>query len=135
MNKLNLKNWQPILELSIVSTVVFLIHKLVFFIKRNNPSFHNFHYQIETIYFFFFACSLILLFILILVKSKNIDNVGYTFLLITCSKMAIAYIVLLPILNSDTKSVAIEKINFFIVFALFLAIETIITIRIVNNNR
>jgi hypothetical protein len=48
--------------------------------------------------------------------------------------MAIAYIVLLPILNADTKSVAIEKINFFIVFALFLAIETIITIRIVNNN-
>ena len=135
MNKLNLKNWQPILELSIVSTVVFLIHKLVFFIKRNNPSFQNFHYSVETVYFFFFVCSIILLFILILVKSKNIDNVGYTFLLITCSKMVIAYIVLLPILNADTKSVAIEKINFFIVFALFLAIETIITIRIVNNNR
>ena len=132
---IQLKKYQPILELTIVSTAVFLIHKLFFFIKSNNPSFQNFHYSIETVYFFFFVCSLILLFILILVKSKNIDNVGYTFLLITCSKIAIAYIVLLPILNADTKSVAIEKINFFIVFALFLAIETIITIRIVNNNR
>ena len=132
---IQLKKYQPILELSIVSTVVLLIHKLFFFIKRNNPSFQNFHYQIETVYFFFFVCSLILLCILIPVKAKNIDNVGYTFLLVTCIKMVIAYIVLLPIFNTNLENASIEKINFFIVFALFLAIETIITIRIVNNNR
>ena len=132
---IQLKKYQPILELSIVSTVVFLVHKLFFFIKRNNPSFQNFHYQIETVYFFFFVCSLILLCILIPVKAKNIDNVGYTFLLVTCIKMVIAYIVLLPIFNTNLENASIEKINFFIVFALFLAIETIITIRIVNNNR
>ena len=132
---IQLKKHQPILELTIVSTVVFLIHKLFFFIKSNNPSFQNFHYSIETVYFFFFVCSLILLFILIIVKEKNIDNVGYTFLLVTCVKMAVSYAVLSPILHSGNPNLSIEKLNFFLVFALFLTIETIVTARILNNKQ
>jgi len=55
--------------------------------------------------------------------------------LVTCVKMALSYVILHPIIHSDTQNIKIEKIDFFIIFALFLAIETIVTIRILNNKQ
>jgi hypothetical protein len=132
---MNLKKFQPILEVLILSSVVYLIHKLVFFLNDDNPKLQGFNFSIETIYEFFFTCSVIIVFILILVKEKNIDNVGYSFLLVTCVKMAVSYAVLSPILHSKNLNLNIEKLNFFLVFALFLTIETIVTARILNNNQ
>ncbi|WP_396186395.1 hypothetical protein [Flavobacterium sp.] len=132
---MNLKKFQPILEVLILSSVVYLIHKLVFFLNNDNPKLQGFNFSIETIYEFFFICSVIIVFILIIVKEKNIDNVGYTFLLVTCVKMAVSYAVLSPILQSRNTNVSIEKLNFFLVFALFLTIETIVTARILNNKQ
>ena len=132
---MNLKKFQPILEVLFLSILVYLVHKLFFLLNDNNPKFQNFHFPIETVYGFFFFCSVIILLILIKVKTKNIDNVGYTFLLVTCIKMAISYAVLSPILHSGNANVGIEKVNFFIIFALFLTIETIVTVRILNNKQ
>lgn len=129
---MNLKKYQPIIEILSISVVAYLVHKLFFYLKESNPNYTNFYYPIEIIYGFFFICSVIILFILIQVKSKNIDNVGYTFLLVTCIKMGVSYAILSPILHSGNSNVGIEKINFFIIFALFLTIETIVTIRILN---
>ena len=132
---MNLKKYQPILEVLFLSILVYLLHRLFFFLNDNNPKFQNFHFPIETIYGFFFSCSVIILLILIKVKTKNIDNVGNTFLLVTCAKMAISYALLSPILDSRNLNVRIEKVNFFIIFALFLTIETIVTVRILNNKQ
>lgn len=132
---MNLKKFQPILEVLFLSALVYLIHKLVFFLNDDNPKLQGFNFSIETIYEFFFSCSVIIVFILIKVKEKNIDNVGYTFLLVTCVKMAVSYVVLYPILHSENPNVSIEKLNFFIIFALFLTIETIVTVRILNNKQ
>lgn len=130
---MNLKKYQALFEILLISIVTYSIHKLVFFLNKNNPKFQNFYYSIETIYGFFFICSLFILLILIRVKKKNIDNVGYTFLLSTFIKMGGSYALLSPILHSENPNVAIEKLNFFIVFALFLTMETVVTIRILNN--
>ena len=132
---MNFKKYQPILEILSLSVVVYLVHKFFFFLNDNNPKFQNFYFPIETVYGFFLLCSVIILFILIKVKAKNIDNVGYTFLLVTFIKMAISYTVLSPILHSGNPNVGIEKLNFFVIFALFLTIETIVTARILNNNQ
>ena len=132
---MNLKKYRPILEVVFLSILVYLAHKLVFFLNENNPNLQGFHFPIEAVYVFFFICSVIIIFILIKVKEKNIDNVGYTFLLVTCIKMAISYVVLYPILHSGNPYVRIEKLNFFIIFALFLTIETIVTIRILSNKQ
>ena len=132
---MNLKKFQPILEVLFLSILVYLVHKLFFLLNDNNPKFRNFHFPIETVYGFFFFCSVIILLLLIKVKTKNIDNVGYTFLLVTCFKMAISLAVLYPILHSGNPNVRIEKVNFFIIFALFLTIETIVTVRILNNKQ
>lgn len=131
---MNAKKYDSIFRVFLISIVAFSAHKLFFFLNENNPKFQNFHFSIEAIYGFFFFCTVIILLILIKVKSINIDNVGHTFLLLTCIKMAISYVVLLPILHSGNQNIEIEKLNFFLIFALFLATETIITIRILNNN-
>ncbi len=132
---MNLKNYQPILEVLVLSVVVYLVHKSFFFLNENNPKFQNFHFPIELIYGFFFTCSIVILFLLIIVKTKNIDYVGYTFLLVTFIKMVLSYAILSPILHSGNPNLRIERINFFIIFALFLTIETIVTIRLLNNKR
>lgn len=131
---MNLKKYQPILEVILLSVVVYFVHKLVFFLNADNPKFQNFHLPIEAVYVFFFLCSTLILFVIIKVKTKNIDNVGYTFLLVTFVKMVLSYAVLSPILHSGNVNMKFEKINFFIIFALFLAIETFVTIRLLNKN-
>lgn len=132
---MNLKKYQPILEVFVISVLAFLAHKLFLFWNENNPKFHNFYFPIEVIYIFFLLCSTVIIFILIKVREKSIDNVGYTFLLITFIKMGISYAVLYPILHSGNINANTEKINFFFVFSLFLTIETIVTIRILNNKQ
>ena len=72
---------------------------------------------------------------LLYVKQKNIDNVGFTFLFATCLKIGISFVLLMPILNSKISNIGYEKINFFIVFAIFLSIETVVAVRILNNNQ
>jgi len=49
--------------------------------------------------------------------------------------MAISYAVLSLIIHSGNQNLKTEKINFFIIFALFLTTETIVTIRLLNNNQ
>lgn len=130
---MNLKKFQPILEVLILSFFVYGMHKLFFLLNDNHPKLQDFNFSIETIYEFFFTCSVIIVFILIMVKEKSVDNVGFTFLLVTCVKLAVSFVVLSPILQSRNPNVSIEKLNFFFIFALFLTIETIVTARILNN--
>ncbi len=132
---MNFKKYQPIFEVSLLSILVYVVHKLVFFLNNNNPFFKGFHFPIEFVYGFFCSCSLLIVFIIIKVNEKNINNVGFSFLLVTFIKMALSYTVLSPILNSGNLNVRTEKINFFIIFALFLAIETIVTVRILNKRQ
>jgi hypothetical protein len=129
---MNFKKYKPLIEVTLLSILVYLVHKLVFFLNQNNPNLQGFHFPIEVVYGFFFICSLLIILILIQVNEKNIDNVGFTFLLVTFIKMALSYVVLSPILNSGNINVRTEKIDFFIIFALFLTIETIVTVRILN---
>lgn len=132
---MNVKKYKPILELTLVSVFLYLVHKLFFYFNRDNTNFQNFHASLESVYVFFFLCSVIIIYILIQVKAKSQENVGYVFLLVTCIKMGLSYMMLSPIAHSGNQNAPIEKINFFIIFALFLAIETILTIRILNNKQ
>lgn len=130
---MNLKKYRPILEVILFSIIIYFAHKFVFFLYKNNPKVQDFLFPIEVVYGFFFSCSLLLMFILMKVKEKNIDNVGNTFLLVTCLKMGLSYLLLSPILNSGNVNLRYEKINFFLIFAFFLALETVVTIRMLNN--
>lgn len=126
--------YRPLQEVIGIALTSFIIHQLILGVFYQNIQ-DDFHYSITTIYAFFIICSLLIVLLLIKIKEKNIDSVGNTFLLVTCIKMALSYIVVMPLLGNITKNGQLEKFNFFVVFALFLSIETIVTIRILNKKQ
>ena len=132
---MNLKIHKPILILFLVSIVFYLIHKTVFYIFKNELNSADFIYSLETLYTIFLFFSAIIVFVLLKIKQKNINNVGMVFLVMTSIKMVICYFLLYPIASKSLVRISIEKTNFFVMFILFLAIETIVTIRVLNNKQ
>jgi len=113
-----------------VAIVLYTIHQLIFWGLNINQD--HFKYSLETLYVFFVVLSAILFQILWVVKEKSFDNVGMSFLLATSIKMIICFVLLRPILQTTHADNSIERINFFLLFIVFLAIETLFTIGLVN---
>jgi hypothetical protein len=130
-----IKNYKPIFSILLISIVLYLLHKTVFFIFEKEVATDHFYYPLETVYLFFATLSILIVYTLLIVKEKSFDNVGMVFLLITSVKMVFCYLFIMPTMHVVTANYAIEKINFFVLFILFLAIETIVTIRILNNKQ
>ena len=78
----------------------------------------------------FFILSLIVLITVTKVSEKNFDNIGMVFMIATSIKMVVAFFLVRPILHLQDNM--IEKINFFVVFIIFLLTETIIVAKILN---
>ena len=130
-----IKEYQPILEILLASFSTFLVHKLVFFFLDYYTIESTFQYSLFQVYLFFLFCSVCIVFILIQVKKRDLDNVGNGFLLLTLIKIGIAFLFANPIVSSTSKFKDIERMDFFIVFAVFLTIETMATIGILNNKQ
>lgn len=122
-----------ILTLSI-AVVLFFGNKLILQTESFNQNFKLFSYSLETIYTVLCVFSIIILVILLIVNSRNKDVVGLTYLLITSIKAGILFFIFSDIISSSNEN-TVERINFFIVFILFLAIETLITIRLLNKKQ
>lgn len=132
---MDLKKYKPILEVIILAVPLYIGHKIIFSISGLAIKTGTFQYSLEQLYAFFLTASVLILFVLVKIKEKNLDNVGNVFMLLTCIKMALSYVVLRPILNNVNQNQHFEKINFFTIFMLFLAIETIIAVRLLNNKQ
>ena len=124
---------KPLFSIILIAVLGLIIHKLIFFLLVAKTIEDNFIYSIPLLYGLFSIFSLLIVGVLIKVKQRNIDNVGYTFLLLTSIKLVVAYLLIHPILKASLNQTPLEKINFFIIFIYFLATETILTIRILNN--
>ena len=131
---MNLRKYRPVLELTGFSVFALALHVLFFHFFAVGKD-EGFRYTIPQLYAFFFLIAFLIVVILVIVKSKNIDSVGNTFMLLTCIKMVLAYILLHPILESTHPNIATEKTNFFFIFAIFLTVETIVSIRLLNQNK
>lgn len=121
--------WRPIVEIIVISILAAVLHALTLHLFKVYTD--AFVYAPLELYVYFLIASVIILLVLIIVEKRNKDNVGYTFLIITSAKMVLAYFLLRPVLAHDMK---IEKINFFVIFALFLAFETITASRMLNRD-
>lgn len=130
---MNLQNSKPLLSLLLLAGLAYLLHKIIFYVLHINDQ--AFHYSIETLYLLFLGLSTIVFIVLLKVKERSFDNVGMSFLLGTSIKMVFCYLILRPLLQVSTQNNMIEKKNFFVMFILFLAIETILTIRILNEKQ
>lgn len=132
---MNFKTQKPVFTTLLLTLLFYIIHKVVFMFFVDNEAISHFVYPLELLYLFFGISAILIVVLLTKINAKNINNVGYTFLLVTSVKMALAYFFLQPILNSKTEFIKIEKINFFIIFIAFLTIETIVTIRMLNKKQ
>jgi hypothetical protein len=130
---MNLKKLYPFLTLMGIAFLLYVIHKLIFDLFKINQQ--QFHYSLEELYLFFLILSMIIFKVLFIIKGKSFDNVGMSFLLATSVKMIFCYLILRPLLQIPKANNATERINFLILFIVFLAIETLFTIRLVNEKQ
>ena len=132
---MNLKKYSSLFVLVIAALVGLIVHKTIshFIVPKEFED--KFVYATPVLYLLFAALSTVIVFLLMKVKQTAIDSVGYAFLAMTTVKMVIAYALLRPIIHTHLPKTPTEKMNFFIVFIYFLAIETILTIRILNNKQ
>ncbi|AWA29230.1 hypothetical protein HYN48_03520 [Flavobacterium magnum] len=122
---------RPLSETAVLAATAFAGHALLLhFIWPGRTA--DWHYPIVALYGFFSLCSLFIAYILGRTKVKNIDSVGSTFMLLTCIKAVLAYVLLHPVLTSGKMDVEFEKMNFFAVFAIFLTIETVVSVRLLQ---
>lgn len=127
---MNFKKFFPFLILLSLVLVIYVIHRVIFYVL--NIDTNTFHYSLEVLYLFFFLLSTVIFKILLKVKEKSFDNVGMSFLLATSVKMIFCYLIVRPLLHVPKPNSPVERVNFFVLFIVFLAIETLFTIRLVN---
>ncbi len=124
----------PVAHSIIISLILLLIHKSIFYFFFPDTE-ANFHFSLLELYTFFATCSIIITAISIIVKNTSINSVGQVFLLTTFVQIMICFAVFYKPLNAEGTFIKMEKANFLIVFLLFLAIETILTVRLLNKNQ
>jgi hypothetical protein len=132
MKRLEFKLFASIL---LFSVVLYGIHKFLFFQFLAQSLQSKFIYSLELLYGYFFMASVIIVSVLVFIRKKNLDNVGFTFLFLTVTKMGIAFFFMQAILNSEGIHQPTEKMSFFAIFILFLTIETVMAVRILNNKQ
>lgn len=126
--------YKLLFKMFIISVLLYALHKLVF-CQVLLQSDADFIYSINLLYGFFFLASVLISVVLLAVNKKNINNVGFTFLFLTVLKMGIAFFFLRPILSSTSSLMTLEKKNFLVIFLVFLAMETLVAVKILNNKQ
>ena len=115
--------------------IVFCIYTIHFFTFKYFKIVINrtvLNLDLNDLYLIFSLFSFIIITILLFIKQKNIDLVGNVFLLITCIKAIVCYIIIRP-LTVVSINYSTEKFNFLGMFLFFLILETIATIKILNS--
>jgi hypothetical protein len=132
---MKLSLFKPLLLVLVFSMLFFCVqyYSLVYLIGEN--AINTFCFSLVEIYLFFTISSILIVTTLIFVRKKNLDIVGYFYLILTMVKMGIAYFFLHQINQHTNDFLSYEKKSFFVSFILFLAIETLITIRLLNKNQ
>ena len=111
--------------------VVFDSSILYFFFKNEQELFHFENYKVITLFtsLSFIVCATSYYF-----YKKNFDIVGYVFLFLTMVKMISLLFISKTLLTSNT-ILDFEKYHFFVLFFLFLLVETYLTILLLNKKQ
>ena len=119
--------WMALIMLS------YFAHQFVFELMEIKSA--TFSYSLLSLYLFFGLFSIGILLTVFEVSARSFDLTGLSFLIVTSIKMLACFVFVRPVLKSISITAPIEKINFFVMFIVFLAIETIVTIVILNEKQ
>ena len=110
-----------------------LFFSLQYFVVEHLKETKTFFYSTWSIYtFHFFATLLIYLFIVFVQKTFS-DKTGFAFMACSLLKMMAAVIFLLPLIMNKEQSALNDVITFFIPYFLYLLLETVFTVKMLNN--
>jgi len=123
-----------LLKLSGIAAACLVLNLLVYQIPNLKEQAATFTYSVATVYVLFFVFSVIILFALHQIAKISPTQTGYVFLGLTTLKVAGSYFFVAPIL-SKTISFPSERINFFVIFMLFLFIEAYFTAILLNKKQ
>jgi hypothetical protein len=132
---MKLSIFKPLLSVLGFSILCFSAHYYILIYLIGQDALSDFYFSVEQIYLFFTISSILIITTLVFVRKKNLDIVGYFYLILTMVKMGVAYFFLHQINKNPHEFLSYEKNSFFLSFILYLAIETLITIRILNKNQ
>lgn len=118
--------------ITIATIILFIANTFLYRLPELSSATDNFAYPLWLVYLFFFGFTVIILAVLLKISVINKEQIGYAFLFLTALKMAASYFMARPVLTKTIDDPT-EKINFFVVFILFLAIEAYYTARLLNN--
>ena len=128
-------NWNKFKNSIFALILVFCCYGLHYFVFEHfniQLNLQELNLGLSDLYFSFSSFSVLIIIILLFIKQKNIDLVGNVFMLMTCIKAIICYVIIRPLTISKI-DYGLEKFNFLGLFLLFLIFETIATIKILNN--
>ena len=92
----------------------------------------NTYYSFSQTLSFFVVSSIVILIINLVISKKASEQLGFVFLGIMTVKLIASYVFIAPALELKSVASEFEKINFFIYFLVFLAIDVYLTIQILN---
>lgn len=108
---------------------LYLSHNIVF-----QKTLQAYHFTLESTYLFFAGFLVIITTTTHIINQKNKDIVGLVYLLITGIKLILTYILFKSAIDSSNKNTE-ERLMIFGLFILFLLIETVSTIRLLNKKQ
>jgi len=130
----NFKNKSILFQFFVAILFLYLITIFFQSIFVVNDKWQNTYYSLNQIFCFFVFSSLIIVLINLYVVKKEQTQLGFVFLVLITLKCIVSYLFILPVLNLKKLDNSFEKINFFILFLVFLAIETVLTIQLIKKS-
>ena len=134
INTLKILDFKPLLWVVALTVSFRFGNDLLLSTNYFLPQYTKYLFSLNYIYTTFSLFSIAILTVLFIIHKRNKDIVGFTYLLLTSIKMGICGYLFSEIIHSSNKN-KIERINFFLIFILFLAIETLITIQLLNKKQ
>lgn len=127
------KKYAVLLRLFQIAPIIAVLHILIFKFSISASVYQEFQYPLYVVYLFFLLLSLGILLFLIRIKETKPEQIGFVFLVLISIKFALSYAFLMPVLEQNTDGAYIEKVNFFMIFIIFLALEVFLTSRLLND--
>jgi hypothetical protein len=121
-------------KLWLIGISAFVIHFLILKFLVSDAIVESFRWSIQQLYLIFLIISSIIVIITERISKKNFDQTGMSFLVLTSVQLVLVYLVFKPILNDDSVT-STEKFHAGFVFVLFLAIETLLIIQLLNKKQ
>ena len=110
-----------------------ILFSIQYFVVEHLKQTKTFYYSTWSIYLFHFFATLLIYLFIVFVQKTFPDKTGFAFMACSLLKMMAVIIFLLPLILNKEKQALNDVITFFTPYFLYLLLETIFTVKMLNN--